>query len=207
MTPPRVSVVTTVYDRTACLDRCLRAMTHSTFRDFEQVVVSDSPPDMVQAEVQRLVAVAGPATRYLNHAPRANDWGMTPAWTGLRAAVGEYVTFLSDDNAYLPPHLGNLVALLDADPGLGFAYSSCHYAGRKVLAYPPRGGNIDLGQPMFRRDLLLATFPHGLPYREFAWDWRMIAELLTRRVRWQHHPEATFIFRLDQYPQWMGALA
>ena len=41
---------------------------------------------------------------------------MTPAWEGVRAATGEFVCFLSDDNAYLPGHLAPLVAALDADP-------------------------------------------------------------------------------------------
>ena len=50
---PRVSVVTTVYDRVWCLDRCLRSMKHLTFRDFEHIVVSDHPPDHLLAQIER----------------------------------------------------------------------------------------------------------------------------------------------------------
>ena len=205
---PRVSVVTTVYDRVACLQRCLRAMTHSEFQDFEQIVVADSPPPPALTQVRQVAEQAGEKVRYLLHAPRANDWGMTPAWDGVRAAVGDYVCFLSDDNAYLPTHLAPLVAALDTDPSLGFVYSSCLYAGRKELRYaPPRGAGIDLGQPLFRRNVLLETFPTGLPFREFAWDWRLIEALMRRGVRWQHLDALTFVFRLAQYPKLMGALA
>ena len=205
---PRVSIVTTVYDRMACLDRCLRAMRHSAYQDFEQIVVSDSPPLPVREQVRQLAERAGPQVLYLNHAPRANDWGMTPAWAGVRAATGDYVCFLSDDNAYLPGHLAPLVAALDVDPSLGFVYSSCLYAGRKVLREaPPRGAAIDLGQPLFRRQVLLDAFPAGLTFHEFAWDWRLIEALLRRGVRWQHLDAATFVFRLAQYPKLMGALA
>ena len=208
MSGPRVSIVTTVYDRVLHLDRCLRAMRHSVYQDFEQIVVSDSPPALTLTAVQQLVARGGPKVRYLNHAPRANDWGMTPAWDGVRAAQGEFVCFLSDDNAYLPDHLGPLVAALEADPELGFAYSSCQYAGRLVLnVAPPAPSRIDLGQPLFRRSVLLETFPAGLPFHEFAWDWRMIAALMAKGVRWQHHDAPTFIFRLASYPKLVGALA
>lgn len=204
---PRVSVVTTVYDRVDCLRRCLRAMTHSQFQDFEQIVVSDSPPLAALTQIQALVAVMGDQVRHLNHAPRANDWGITPAWDGVKAATGDYVCFLSDDNAYLPGHLGPLVAALDADPGLGFVYSSCLYAGRKELRWaPPRGAGIDLGQPLFRRSILLEAFPTGLPFHEFAWDWQLIATLMQRGVRWQHLDQLTFVFRLAAYPKLMAVL-
>jgi cellulose synthase/poly-beta-1,6-N-acetylglucosamine synthase-like glycosyltransferase len=206
---PRVSIVTTVYDRTACLARCLRAVQHSTCRDLEQIVVSDAPGPAVEAEIEALVAhTADVRVRHIPCVTRANDWGMTPAFVGLRAAAGDFVCFLSDDNAYLPDHFGPLVAALEADPGLGFVYSSCHYAGRKDLRWaPPQGARIDLGQPLFRRAVLETVFPDGFPFQEFAWDWRVIATLLEQGVRWQHVDVPSFIFRLAAYPQFVEALA
>jgi hypothetical protein len=208
MTTPRVSIVTTVYDRVACLQRCLRSMQHSALADWEQIVVSDAPSPGVVAQVAALVAGAGTRVSHLNLGRRANDWGMTPAWAGLRAARGAYVCFLSDDNAYLPQHFTPLVDALDADPALGFAYSSCRYAGRTVLnVAPPQGARIDLGQPLFRRSVLLDVFPSGLPSREFAWDWRMIGGLVERGVPWRHIDAQTFIFRLAAYPDVVRLLA
>ena len=97
----------------------------------------------------------GPRVQHLTLPHRTNNWGVGPAEVGLRAAVGRYVCFLSDDNAYLPDHFEPLVAALDADPGLAFVYSSCLYAGRTILRdAPPTGARIDLGQPLFRRSAL-----------------------------------------------------
>jgi len=205
MTAPRVSIVTTVYDRLDCLRRCLRSVQHLQWTDFEQIVVSDCPGPAIEAAIDGLVAATGdPRIRHLPRETRANDWGMTPAFTGRRAAIGEFVCFLSDDNAYLPDHFGPLLAAFDADPGLGFVYSSCQYAGQRILASPtPMGARIDLGQPLFRR----AVLPPDLPFHEFAWDWRLIHLLMTRRVRWQHHDAPSFIFRLDAYPSIREALA
>jgi glycosyltransferase involved in cell wall biosynthesis len=205
---PKVSIVTTVYDRVFCLRRCLRAMAHSAWTDYEQIVVSDAPPTDVQRQIDAAVAAAGPRVRHIALTQRTNNWGIGPAEAGLRASVGEYVCFLSDDNAYLPDHFGPLVAALDADPGLAFAYSSCLYAGRKVLRYaPPQGARIDLGQPLFRRAVLRDQLHDSINFNEFAWDWCVIATLLTNGCRWQHVDAASFVFRLDAYPALVEALA
>jgi glycosyltransferase involved in cell wall biosynthesis len=202
---PRVSIITTVYDRMACLARCVRSVQHSELAEFEQLIVSDAPGPAIETEIDQLVArTADPRVRHLTCSVRANDWGMTPAFAGWQAARGEFICFLSDDNAYLPDHFGPLVAALEADPGLGFVYSSCLYAGRRELrTAPPTGNRIDLGQPLFRRTAL----PAAWPWHEFAWDWRLIQSLLVRGVRWQHVDVPSFIFRLACYPQYLAALA
>lgn len=207
---PRISIVTTVYDRVADLARCLRSVQHLKFRDFEQIVVSDCPGADVEQAIDRVVAAtADPRVRHLTRTERSGNWGRSPAIDGLRASVGEYVCFLSDDNAYLPDHFGRLVAALDADSGLGFVYSSCLYAGRKELRYcPPIGAGVDLGQPLFRRSVIREHLHDDLPFPEFAWDWRLIHALMyVYGVRWQHVDETTFIFRLAAYPDLVEALA
>jgi glycosyltransferase involved in cell wall biosynthesis len=207
MSAPRVSIVTTVFDRLDCLQRCLRSVQHLAFRDIEQIVVSDAPPDDIVDEIADLCAEYG--VQHLNMPRRTNDWGVSPAMAGLRAAVGDFVCFLSDDNAYLPNHFAPLVAALDADPSLGFTYSSCLYAGRKELRYvPPVGAGIDLGQPLFRRDVLAAYVGDRIPFSGiFSWDWELINALMSNGVRWQHIDETTFIFRLQAYPALVEALA
>jgi glycosyltransferase involved in cell wall biosynthesis len=204
---PRVSIVTTVYDRIDCLRRCLRSAQHLLYRDFEQIVVSDDPPGDLVVEIAQLCAHFG--VTHLNMPRRTNDWGISPAMAGLRAAVGEFVCFLSDDNAYLPNHFAPLVEAFDADPGLGFVYSSCLYAGRKELRWcPPVGAGIDLGQPLFRRDVLAAYAGQANPFSGiFSWDWELIYALMDKGVRWQHVDETTFVFRLDAYPALREALA
>jgi len=204
---PRVSIVSTVYDRVACLRRCLRSTQKLEYRDFEQIVVSDAPPEDVLAEIAQVCADFG--VTHLNLPARTNDWGISPAMAGLKASVGEFVCFLSDDNAYLPQHFGPLIAAFDADPALGFVYSSCLYAGRKELRYcPPVGAGIDLGQPLFRRSVLQALFPDELPCKGvFSWDWELIWRLMAADVKWQHVDETSFVFRLEAYPALMAALA
>jgi spore maturation protein CgeB len=204
---PGVSIVTTVYDRVHCLERCLQSVRALHFRDFEHIVVADAPPAHVLARIEDLVTTASADSGSLTLATlkkRRNDWGISPAAAGLALARGNYVCFLSDDNGYVPSHFDKLVATLEQDPGLGFVYSSCLYGGRATLrASSPRPAEIDLGQPLFRRALFVQHLAGALPFHEFGWDWRMIESFLKKGVRWRHVDEATFVFRLANYPHLM----
>jgi hypothetical protein len=198
---PRVSIVTTVYDRVECLADCISSVQRLEHRDYEHVIVSDCPPAAVVDQIAALVrSAADPRISYLNLPSRHNNWGIAPAAVGLRQARGEYVCFLSDDNGYTPEHVGTLVQTLDRDRSLGFVYSSCRYAGRLTLRHPrPAPARIDLGQPMFRRSLFTEHLDDDLPFEMMAWDWALIDTFVQRGVRWKHVDVLSFIFRLAQY--------
>jgi glycosyltransferase involved in cell wall biosynthesis len=200
-----VSIVTTVYDRSECLRQCIRSVKRLAFENLEQIIVADAPPPAALAAIEQVAAEEGDGRLHvLNLAERSNNWGITPAAVGLRQATGDFVCFLSDDNGYTPDHLTHLLAAFNRDPRIGFAYSSCAYAGRLVLRHPvPCGGRIDLGQPMFRRELFSTYLDDDLPFNQFAWDWALIAALIKHGVKWQHVDKPTFIFRLAQYPRLM----
>ncbi|MGH9349335.1 MAG: glycosyltransferase family protein [Vicinamibacterales bacterium] len=199
---PVVTIVTTVYDRVACLERCLESVNALEARHLEHVVVADYPPVASLGSIRDLVEhLDGTVDRTLAVLrTRADDWGITPAACGLSLARGRYVCFLSDDNGYLPGHFGPLVHVLERQPDIGFAYSSCLYDGRFTLnASIPRFGRIDLGQPLFRRELFDLHLNGTLPFAEAAWDWRLIERLIRRGVRYRHVNQATFVFRLERY--------
>lgn len=198
---PRLSIVTTVYDRTACLEQCLASVAALEYRDFEHIVVADHPPRSVVRRIGKIVDTdPGGRIKLLNLQRRHNDWGIAPAAAGLSVARGEYLCFLSDDNGYAPEHFNALIQALEREPKLGFAYSACKYAGRMVLRSPvPRPGAIDLGQPVFRRALFDRYLGGGLPFDMMAWDWYMIKAFMDRGVRWRYVNRETFFFRLHAY--------
>ena len=204
---PRLSIVTTVYDRTECLRQCIASVQRLAFRDYEHLIVADHPPPEVLARIRAFVAQADdPRIGLYDLKQRHNNWGIAPAAAGLWLARGEYLSFLSDDNGYTPDHADTLVRVLDREPMLGFAYSSCQYDGRLVLSHPvPRPGRIDLGQPMFRRELFELHLGDNLPFDMMAWDWHLIDTLMHRGVRWRHVDRQSFIFRLAKYPHLRAA--
>lgn len=204
---PRVSIVTTVYDRVDCLLRCIASVRRLAFHDYEHLIVADAPSPGVVAELRAAVdAVADPRIGLSVLKRRFNNWGIAPAEAGLVRARGEFVAFLSDDNGYTPDHFGPLIAALDRDRGLGFVYSSCRYDGRLVLNHPvPRPGRIDLGQPLFRRALFAHYFGNRLPFDMMAWDWHLVEALMQHGVRWRHVDRPSFVFRLAKYPELIAA--
>jgi hypothetical protein len=204
---PRLTIVTTVYDRIECLRQCIASVQRLAFRDYEHLIVADHPPGDALARIEHLVdRAADTRIGLFNLKQRHNDWGIAPAAAGLRRARGEYLCFLSDDNGYTPDHADILMRVLDREPMIGFAYSSCQYDGRMVLNYPvPRPGRIDLGQPMFRRELFELYLGDGLPFDMMAWDWHLVDTLMRRGVRWRHVDRQSFIFRLAQYPRLLVA--
>lgn len=199
---PKVSIITTVYDRVRCLERCRRSLSDLQFSDFEHIVMADAPPSALVKEIENVVSrtSSGKGVTVGALEQRHNDWGICPAAMALSLARGQYVCFLSDDNGYAPHHFCELVQALDRDKGVGFVYSSCLYKDKWILNdSPPVWGKIDLGQPLFRRELFDIYFGGTLPFYEYGWDWRMIDSLMRHNVRWQHIDQPTFIFRLTEH--------
>jgi glycosyl transferase family 2/glycosyl transferase family 1 len=196
--PPLVSIITTVYDRVSLLADCLRSVRELEFRNFEHIIVSDHPPEPVVANIQTLVqTAASDGSTYANLSERANNWGIAPASVGLYLARGRYVCFLSDDNGYTPDHFGPLVNVLNENDDIAFAYSSCHYGGRFILRNStPLPGGIDLGQPLFRKEIFNRYLPGPLPFDMMAWDWHMIETFMRHGLKWRHVDRASFLFRL-----------
>ncbi|MGD0445977.1 MAG: glycosyltransferase [Edaphobacter sp.] len=200
---PVISIITTVYNRVSCLARCIQSVRSLDFRNHEHILVADCPPRNILSNLKRLVEASQEKSNVMlaSLARRENDWGITPAFLGLKLSQGEYVCFLSDDNGYLPHHFNRLLDELESNPLIGFSYSSCLYDNRRILAAPiPARKHIDLGQPLFRRRLFDEYLGGTLPFSERAWDWRMIEHFINNGVPFSHINDATFVFRLANYP-------
>jgi hypothetical protein len=195
---PTVSIITTIYDRVNLLAGCLQSVRELVYRDFEHIIVSDHPPEEVVSSIESLVSCElTPSLTYADLNARANNWGIAPASVGLHLARGRYVCFLSDDNGYTPDHFDPLISVLEEHNDIAFVYSSCQYAGRFVLRNStPLPGGIDLGQPLFRKEIFDRFLPGLLPFDMMAWDWHMIERFMQHGLRWHHVDRPTFLFRL-----------
>ena len=195
---PTVSIITTIYDRVNLLAGCLQSVRELVYRDFEHIIVSDHPPEELVSSIGSLVSEGPtPSITYADLNARTNNWGIAPASVGLQLARGRYVCFLSDDNGYTPDHFDPLVSVLEQHSDIAFVYSSCQYAGRLVLRNStPLPGGIDLGQPLFRKEIFDRYLPGLLPFDMMAWDWHMIETFMRHGLRWHHVDRPTFLFRL-----------
>lgn len=97
-TTPRLSVVIPVYNVEEYLRECLDSLLGQSFTDFEAVLVDDGSTDGSAALAQRYVRM-DPRLRLV----RQPNAGLSAARNaGVRAAHGEYLTFLDADDR-LPP--------------------------------------------------------------------------------------------------------
>ena len=200
--PLLLSIVTTVYDRVDCLAACIRSVKNLNVQDYEHIIVADHPPSDDLSKIVSVVEAAADERISLYNLPsRTNNFGIAPAEFGLKKASGAYVAFLDDDNAFLPNHFDALLDCLEDDPSIGFAYSSCLFKNERVLnSSTPAFAEIDLGQALYRRASFRECLNDELPYSEYAWDWRMISDLMAAGLTYKHVDQETFVFGLKEYP-------
>ena len=103
-TNPRVSVVIPTYKReTKYLLRAINSIKNQTYKNTEIVIVDDNPPDSeyrkTTIEFMKRYDNDLDVIYYVNG---KNLGGSLARNNGIEAATGEYITFLDDDDEYLP---------------------------------------------------------------------------------------------------------
>jgi glycosyltransferase involved in cell wall biosynthesis len=105
-----VSIIIPTCDRPDRLVRALDSVAAQTYADLEAVVVNDGSASL-RAQLQ--AHPLGARIRLIEDG--GGRRGVSAARnTGLRAATGEYIAYLDDDDRYLPDHVAALVQTLDA---------------------------------------------------------------------------------------------
>lgn len=94
---PLVTVVIPTYRRAALVARAIESARRQTYANLEIIVVDDGSPDDTE-EVVRREAAKDARVRYVRHSMNKG----LPAGrnTGIRAARGEYIAFLDDDDEW-----------------------------------------------------------------------------------------------------------
>lgn len=167
----RLSVIVPVYNVEPWIDRCLESLVSQDFADFEVVCVNDGSTD---ASCERLAVweAREPRLRVIDQ-PNAGPSAARNA--GIRAARGDYVSFLDADDRYLPGACGRIVSALDQ-------------TGADVLVF---GGRIFpegtpcpewLSESLHPRDVTYDAFNMDLLLREasrpFVWKLALKREFL-----------------------------
>jgi len=94
---PLVSVIVPTRNRPKLLGRALNSVFNQTHPNLEIIVVDDASTDGTKDFVTGL---ANPAVRYIRH--DTNRGGSAARNTGIRAATGDYIAFLDDDDEWEP---------------------------------------------------------------------------------------------------------
>lgn len=113
---PRVSVIIPTYNRADLLGDAIESVLRQTFADHEVVVCDDGSTDHTSARVRAF----GAPVRYLQLAHTGRPGA--PRNLGIRAARGELIAFLDDDDLWEADKLARQVALVDRD-GASLVYT------------------------------------------------------------------------------------
>lgn len=164
--PPRVSVVTTVYNGEAYFGRAIPGILAQSFEDFEFIVVDDGSQDRTP-ELLREVAATDARVRLFF----PGRLGAARAYNfGTAQARGEYIARQDFDDRSYPDRLRLQVALLDGEPGVGVVGG--HYIlvdenrDERYVRMPPTG-HTEIVRAMARYIPLAHTVA---TYRRKVWD-------------------------------------
>lgn len=118
------TVILTTYNRPGLLAHALNSLESQSFRDFEVVLVNDCGDP-----VESLLSGFGFPITYIR---QGRNQGLSAARNaGLKLARGRYVSYLDDDDIYLPEHLAVLAETFEREPH-AVVYTGVDYVNERV---------------------------------------------------------------------------
>lgn len=118
---PSVSIILPTYNRKVFLPEAFAAIKAQTFSDWELIVVDDGSTDGTRDLVPTLETGCDHRVQYLF---QENCGAYAARNAGLNHAVGKYIAFYDSDDLWLPHHLQDCVAALEANSDVDWLYSA-----------------------------------------------------------------------------------
>lgn len=122
---PLVSVIITTFGDASVLPRAIKSVLNQEYKNIEVIVVDDnspSTPDRKQTE--KIMAFFNNDRRitYICHEHNLN--GSAARNTGLNHALGEYITFLDNDDVMLPHRISEAISALNNNHSIDVFFCS-----------------------------------------------------------------------------------
>ncbi|MDH3973179.1 MAG: glycosyltransferase [Deltaproteobacteria bacterium] len=136
MNYPVVSIVIPTFNRAHLLGLAINTVLSQTYRNFDLIIVDDASADNTEDIVN---SFNDNRIRYCRH--EKNRGGSAARNTGIKAARGEYIAFLDDDDEWLPRKLEQQVAKFSESSekvGLIYCGYACVYQDRVVSEIIPK---------------------------------------------------------------------
>lgn len=119
---PYVSIVLPVYNGERYLAQAIESVLNQTFTDFELILVNDCSTDSTEEIIERY---ASKDQRIVYLKNEVNLKLPASLNRGFSVAKGQYLTWTSDDNLYMPTAIERMAEFLDQHPEAALVY--CDY--------------------------------------------------------------------------------
>lgn len=137
---PLVSVIIPTYNNRGLLCQSIETALSQDYRRIEVIVVDDNDPSSIarrETEAQMQLYQDNLRVRYLKHSKNIN--GAAARNTGIKAAKGDLIAFLDDDDEFLPGKITAQVAFLEQHNEYQAVYNLATVNGHSVKTYPFEG--------------------------------------------------------------------
>lgn len=118
MSKDLVSVIIPTYNRSKMLIKAITSVQKQTYKNIEIIVVDDGSTDDTKRVVKKI------NDKRVKYFYKRNGGPSASRNLGLKHSKGEFITFLDDDDEYIPGKIEKQVSFLQKNPQLGFCYSN-----------------------------------------------------------------------------------
>jgi glycosyltransferase involved in cell wall biosynthesis/GT2 family glycosyltransferase len=193
---PKVSIVLPTYNGSAHLKNSINSCLNQTYNNIELIIVDDGSTD---ATPQLIGSFKDSRIKYVRH---KKNVGLPEALnTGFANTQGEYLTWTSDDNEFLPNAIEEMVNFLERNRDIGLVYADywAHYleTGAKELRRMPDVLNIG------KENVVGSCFMYTRRVYEAVGDYdpkfRLVEDYeywirISKRFKVMHYPKALYIY-------------
>lgn len=131
---PKVSVIIPTYNRASMVVECIESILAQTYTDYEVIVVDDGSTDNTEQALK-------PYSGKINYIKQQYNQGLAAARNrGIKEARGEHITFLDNDDIWLPDKLERQMRFLAENPrydlicGNGVTFGNRKDEGKPVIS-------------------------------------------------------------------------
>lgn len=98
----KVSIIIATYHRSNLISRAIKSAINQTYKNIEVIIVDDNQPGSIERnETQKIISQFNDS-RIIYLQNRKNCGGAVSRNNGIKYATGDYISFLDDDDEYLP---------------------------------------------------------------------------------------------------------
>jgi spore maturation protein CgeD len=123
---PKVTIVLTSYNKQNTVGAVIDSVINQSYKNWELYIMDDNSNEETQNVIQNYLS--HPQIHFYNsHIKNEDRYKTTRYATLINEAItrskGEYISYLTDDNLYLPNRLKEMVQFLDEHQNIGVVYS------------------------------------------------------------------------------------